>query len=473
MSARRCRAIWRGWTSGCARPGYRGPTADHPVAWRRGADRRSRRGSPPAPCCRDRPAASPAAVYAARLLGARRPDPVRHGRHQHRHLPDRRRRADAGQRPRRSAAIALALNSLDIASLGAGGGSIARVDAGGILHVGPESAGAMPGPGLLRPAAARAPTVTDANLVLGYLDPAQLPRRPRRLDRGGGASARSTRRWRAARHRPLAAAEGVAPRRQHQHGRGHPAGLGAARRRSAALRAAGVRRRRRAARRPTSRASSSSARVVVPRVAAVLSAWGMLATDLRFEVSRTHIGDAGAARRRRGQAPVRRDGGRGLRAAARLVRRAGARAALGRHALRRADLRDHRAARRRRSGRAPTRCRRSSSGSTAATRSSTPTRCATRRPCWSTRAWPSSACCPGCRQTSAVPRRRRWRLAGAAARLAAAAGARCRSIALDALAPGRRSTARRSFESAMTTVLLRDAEQATVTPHGWLDIQLS
>src|SRR4029078_7867889 len=36
------------------------------------------------------------------------------------------------------------------------------------------------------------------------------------------------------------------------------------------------------------------ARVIVPRVAAVLSAWGMLATDLRFEVSRTHIGDAGA-----------------------------------------------------------------------------------------------------------------------------------------------------------------------------------
>jgi N-methylhydantoinase A len=34
-------------------------------------------------------------------------------------------------------------------------------------------------------------------------------------------------------------------------------------------------------------------RVVVPRVAAVLSAWGMLATDLRFEVSRTHIGDTG------------------------------------------------------------------------------------------------------------------------------------------------------------------------------------
>src|SRR5262249_46168289 len=34
-------------------------------------------------------------------------------------------------------------------------------------------------------------------------------------------------------------------------------------------------------------------RIIVPRVAAVLSAWGMLTTDLRFEVSRTHIGDAG------------------------------------------------------------------------------------------------------------------------------------------------------------------------------------
>src|SRR6202007_1398770 len=40
----------------------------------------------------------------------------------------------------------VALNSLDIASIGAGGGSIARVDAGGILHVGPNSAGALPGP---------------------------------------------------------------------------------------------------------------------------------------------------------------------------------------------------------------------------------------------------------------------------------------------------------------------------------------
>lgn len=47
---------------------------------------------------------------------------------------------------RRLAGQRVALQSLDIASIGAGGGSIARVDAGGVLHVGPESAGAQPGP---------------------------------------------------------------------------------------------------------------------------------------------------------------------------------------------------------------------------------------------------------------------------------------------------------------------------------------
>ena len=64
----------------------------------------------------------------------------------------------------------VALHSLDIVSLGAGGGSIGRVDAGGILHVGPESAGAVPGPACYGRGGTE-PTVTDANLVLGYLDP--------------------------------------------------------------------------------------------------------------------------------------------------------------------------------------------------------------------------------------------------------------------------------------------------------------
>src|SRR5262249_62369724 len=63
----------------------------------------------------------------------------------------------------------IALRSLDIASLAAGGGSIASVDAGGIFRVGPESAGAMPGPASYGNGGREA-TVTDANNRLGYLD---------------------------------------------------------------------------------------------------------------------------------------------------------------------------------------------------------------------------------------------------------------------------------------------------------------
>jgi len=57
---------------------------------------------------------------------------------------------------------------LDIHTVGSGGGSLARFDAGGVLHVGPESAGAVPGP-ICYGKGARA-TVTDANLLLGRLD---------------------------------------------------------------------------------------------------------------------------------------------------------------------------------------------------------------------------------------------------------------------------------------------------------------
>jgi N-methylhydantoinase A len=58
---------------------------------------------------------------------------------------------------------------LDIHTVGAGGGSLARFDAGGVLHVGPESAGAVPGP-ICYGKGERA-TVTDADLLLGRLDP--------------------------------------------------------------------------------------------------------------------------------------------------------------------------------------------------------------------------------------------------------------------------------------------------------------
>lgn len=59
------------------------------------------------------------------------------------------------------------LPSLDIHTVGAGGGSIARVDAGGALRVGPQSAGADPGPACY--GRGTLPTVTDANLLLGRL----------------------------------------------------------------------------------------------------------------------------------------------------------------------------------------------------------------------------------------------------------------------------------------------------------------
>lgn len=60
--------------------------------------------------------------------------------------------------------------SVDVKSIGAGGGSIAWVDDGGLLHVGPQSAGAVPGPVCYGRGGVQ-PTVTDASLVLGYLDP--------------------------------------------------------------------------------------------------------------------------------------------------------------------------------------------------------------------------------------------------------------------------------------------------------------
>ncbi len=60
--------------------------------------------------------------------------------------------------------------SIDVKSVGAGGGSIATVDNAGMLRVGPESAGAIPGPACYQ-RGGQQPTVTDACVVLGYVDP--------------------------------------------------------------------------------------------------------------------------------------------------------------------------------------------------------------------------------------------------------------------------------------------------------------
>ena len=65
----------------------------------------------------------------------------------------------------------LGISKVDTKSIGAGGGSIAWVDSGGMLHVGPQSAGAEPGPACYGLGGIE-PTITDANVVLGYIDPA-------------------------------------------------------------------------------------------------------------------------------------------------------------------------------------------------------------------------------------------------------------------------------------------------------------
>jgi N-methylhydantoinase A len=62
------------------------------------------------------------------------------------------------------------LSSVDVKNIGAGGGSIAWIDAGGLLRVGPQSAGAEPGPACYGRGGTE-PTVTDAAVTLGYIDP--------------------------------------------------------------------------------------------------------------------------------------------------------------------------------------------------------------------------------------------------------------------------------------------------------------
>ena len=189
---------------------------------------------------------------------------------------------------RRIANERIALPSLDIVTLGAGGGSIARAVRGGLLQVGPESAGAQPGPACYGNGGKEA-TVTDASLVLGYLDPhnflggrihldqeaakAALDRLGIELGIDGVAAAEGVHRvvntQMAEGVRLATVRRGVDPRRFALLAFGGAAGL----------HATDLARKLRLK------------RVLVPRIASVLSAWGMLATQLRLEVTRTHIGD--------------------------------------------------------------------------------------------------------------------------------------------------------------------------------------
>jgi N-methylhydantoinase A len=78
--------------------------------------------------------------------------------------------------------------AVDVKSIGAGGGSIAWVDEGGLLHVGPQSAGAVPGP-VCYGKGGTEPTVTDACVVLGYIDPDFFLGGAMKLDRAKAADA--------------------------------------------------------------------------------------------------------------------------------------------------------------------------------------------------------------------------------------------------------------------------------------------
>ncbi|KUL94080.1 5-oxoprolinase [Bosea sp. WAO] len=182
----------------------------------------------------------------------------------------------------------IALRSLDIASIGAGGGSIAYADAGGTFHVGPRSAGSVPGPACYGNGGEE-PTVTDANVLLGYLGAETFMGGRRKLDTTAAEAAVDRLAARLGIDRMHCAAgiyrlinlkmadgirlmtlrRGVDPRGYTLLSFGGAAGLHAVE----------------VAREMEMR------RVVVPTVASVLSAWGMLASDLRYEVTRSHLGD--------------------------------------------------------------------------------------------------------------------------------------------------------------------------------------
>jgi N-methylhydantoinase A len=78
-----------------------------------------------------------------------------------------------GSRLLTGAGYTLKVPAIDLAEVGAGGGSHVWIDAGGALQVGPESAGAAPGP-VCYDKGGETPTITDANLLLGYLNPGYL-----------------------------------------------------------------------------------------------------------------------------------------------------------------------------------------------------------------------------------------------------------------------------------------------------------
>ena len=89
---------------------------------------------------------------------------------------------------KRGSGLPILIPSIDLIEIGAGGGSIAHVNELGLLNVGPESAGADPGPACYAQGGTQ-PTVTDADLVLGYLNPDNFLGGEMKLDRAAAEAA--------------------------------------------------------------------------------------------------------------------------------------------------------------------------------------------------------------------------------------------------------------------------------------------
>jgi N-methylhydantoinase A len=89
---------------------------------------------------------------------------------------------------RKGSGLPIKVPVVEMIEIGAGGGSLARIDAMGLLKVGPHSAGSQPGPAAYGLGGTR-PTVTDADLVLGYLSPGYFLGGEMRLDAGAAAHA--------------------------------------------------------------------------------------------------------------------------------------------------------------------------------------------------------------------------------------------------------------------------------------------
>jgi N-methylhydantoinase A len=115
-------------------------------------------------------------------------------------------RFEAGRERRFTAGsgLPLTISTVELIEIGAGGGSIAAVDGLGLLKVGPRSAGSVPGPACYA-RGGTAPTVTDGNLLLGYLDPATFAGGTMRLDVSAAERAVDGVAGRAALARPEAA----------------------------------------------------------------------------------------------------------------------------------------------------------------------------------------------------------------------------------------------------------------------------